>query len=465
MSNNETQKSLKPPNPRHLDEARKAGIKLIRRSTTDPNGNIYECPKCRTELALRADLVRNKLNRQDLGSWPCENCKWKKYKSDAENANLEIIKKAENTHNLIYKFKECGHQQEIAKHEVSTEQFQCRECLEIKLEKEANLKNLTIVGKNSDTGMRIYKFLSCGHQSELRISSIRNSIKRNNKPHKCWACHNEKLAREASEAGLLLYGERSGRGKNKWYLYQADCGHSIERRADQIKIGDWRCQACIDTKLSNEAEKAGLRLLGKGKDKAFRTYEFIDCGHVKEISTDSVRNNTFHCDVCFWDDKHNTLEKRGLRIIGSGSKGDNRIFEFIECGHIKEISLQSALDGSFVCHECDETWYSLPSNLYLLKIKVGDEEWLKLGVAKVLETRIKQYGLPKIAVIDVLKILPTITGQEALEKESSIYHQFKSSRLGQDEMKQWHRYSGYTECYPVSLTEKFMSLFDTFVRH
>ena len=42
MSNNETQKSLKPPNPRHLDEARKAGIKLIGRSATDPNGNIYE---------------------------------------------------------------------------------------------------------------------------------------------------------------------------------------------------------------------------------------------------------------------------------------------------------------------------------------------------------------------------------------------------------------------------------------
>ena len=97
-----------------------------------------------------------------------------------------------------------------------------------------------------------------------------------------------------------------------------------------------------------------------------------------------------------------------------------------------------------------------------MKIKVGNEEWLKLGVAKVLETRIKQYGLPKIAVIDVLKVLPTITGQEALEKESSIYHQFKSSRLGQDEMKRWLRYSGYTECYPVSLTEKFMSLFDSF---
>ena len=254
---------MKPPNPRHLDEARKAGIKLIRRSETDHNGNIYECPKCRTELALRADLVRNKLNKQDLGSWPCENCKWKKYKSDAENANLEIIKKAENTHNLIYKFKECGHQQEIAKQDVRTEEFQCRQCLEIKLEKEANLKNLTIVGKSSDIGFRLYKFLDCGHQSELRFANIRASIQKNDKPYKCQACYNERLARDASETGLILYGERSGRGKNKWYLYQAECGHSIERRADQIKIGEWKCQACIDTQLNNEAEKAGLKLLGK----------------------------------------------------------------------------------------------------------------------------------------------------------------------------------------------------------
>ena len=71
---------------------------------------------------------------------------------------------------------------------------------------------------------------------------------------------------DAKAAGLILLGESSRVNNNKWYLYQADCGHVIERRADQIKTGDWRCQACIDTKLNDEAEAAGLRLVGKGKD-------------------------------------------------------------------------------------------------------------------------------------------------------------------------------------------------------
>ena len=455
-------KKLKPPNPKHLSEAKEANILLLRRSVTDVNGNIYICPRCGGELPLRADLVRAKLLRGDTEKWPCETCKWDEYKREAEEASLSILRKANNTHYLIYKCNECDHEQEISKQSVRDKEFKCNTCFEKKLEAEANKKNLTIVGKSSDKNFRLYKFLSCKHQTELRTSSVRNSSKKGKKFHKCWACHNEEMYTDAKAAGLILLGESSRVNNNKWYLYQADCGHVIERRADQIKRGDWRCQACIDTKLNDEAEAAGLRLVGKGKDKSFRTYEFKDCGHVKEIGTGSVRNQTFHCELCFWEDKNAILEKRGVRILGPVIQKDTRMFEFIECGHVREISFQSALDGSFVCHECEDTWYTLPSNLYLLHIRVGDEEWLKLGVAKVLESRIRQYGLPKVAVINPVKILPTTTGKEALEKESEIYHRYKSLRLDEDSMARWHRYSGYTECYPVSLKQEFITIFDNY---
>ena len=64
--------------------------------------------------------------------------------------------------------------------------------------------------------------------------------------------------------------------------------------------------------------------------------------------------------------------------------------------------------------------------------------------------------------INPVKILPTTTGKEALEKESEIYHRYKSLRLDEDSMARWHRYSGYTECYPVSLKQEFITIFDNY---
>lgn len=395
-------KKLKPPNPKHLLEAQQAGIELLRRSATDPNGNVYRCPTCKSELALRVDLVRAKLKRNDIGNWPCEQCKWRQYREEAKAASLTIVRKASNTHNLIYKFNECAHEQEIAKQSVRDLEFKCNACFEAKLECEANKKNLTIVGGGADSNFRLYKYLSCGHIHELRTANFRNSSEKGKDAHWCRSCHLEKMYQDAKAVGLILLSQSNLSAKNRWYLYQAECGHTLERRADQIVVGDWRCQACIDSKLTSEASVAGLNLIGKGKDKAFRTYQFKDCGHVKEISTGSVRNKSFHCEICFWDEKFETLKDRGVEMIGPITSGDTRPFKFIKCGHIKEMSLQQALDGSIVCHECEDTWYTLPSNLYLLQISVGDEAWLKLGVAKVLETRVKQYGLPNVAIINPL---------------------------------------------------------------
>jgi len=310
-----------------------------------------------------------------------------------------------------------------------------------------------MVGKSNQAAYRIYEHLDCGHRSELTTGAVRKrgSKSSNTTTYPCQVCYTHSLVDGAMKQGLTLYGVSNKKGKNRWHLYQADCGHSLTRRADQVKLGEWRCQACIDTKLDREADKAGLRLIGKGKNKAFRTYEFVTCGHVKEIATSSVRDETFHCDICFWDDIRMLLKERGLEIVGSGKKATNREFRFLRCGHVQDIALKSAKDGSFVCHECDDTFYTLPSNLYLLQMTAPDFTWLKLGYAKVLETRVKQYGLPYIVSVEPLAIWPTQTGQSAIEVERQLENRYSEHRLDKEMMKKWHRYSGFTECYPITL--------------
>ena len=163
---------------------------------------------------------------------------------------------------------------------------------------------------------------------------------------------------------------------------------------------------------------------------------------------------TFHCDVCFWHDVNDVLNKRGLKILDHGKKGDSRLFQFLDCGHIQDIALQNAKDGSFVCHECDDTFYTLPSNLSLLRMIAPDFEWLKLGYAKVIETRVKQYRLADNTIVEPLAVLPTKTGEEALRIEKLLERKYKAQKLEPARMRQWHRNSGFTECYPINLRDE-----------
>ena len=449
-----TSKARKTLNPRHIAEGQAAGIKLISRAPNHPNSMIYKCPNCSEHILIRIETVRKLAEAKGKKKYDCASCKQLKYQRHAENAGLEILGPSSNTHYLEYRFVDCGHSQEIQKQAVKEHEFKCQTCYDEKLEAEANLRQLTVVGKSSNPHYRLYENTNCKHRYELISSHVRLAGERSSEPYPCPTCLKEQRIREANAAGLILYGESGRTGlKNKSYLYQAECGHSLERRVDQIKIGDWRCQACIDSKLNDEAEQAGAKLVGKGSDKAYRTYQFKDCGHVKEITTASIRNNTFHCDVCFWDDVDNTLERRGLRILDKGRKGDSRLFQFLDCGHVQDIALQNAKDGSFVCHECDETFYTLPSNIYLLRIAVPDFEWLKLGYSKVLETRIKQYRLSGGAIVEPLAILPTTSGEEALKIEKMLERKYKTHKLNPTVMKQWHTNSGHTECYPMALKD------------
>jgi hypothetical protein len=184
------------------------------------------------------------------------------------------------------------------------------------------------------------------------------------------------------------------------------------------------------------------------------TVHIKECGHTKEITTASVRMETFHCDVCFWHDVDDVLNKRGLKILDRGKKGDSRLFQFLDCGHVQDIELQKAKDGSFVCHECDDTFYTLPSNLYLLRMIAPDFEWLKLGYAKVIETRVKQYRLADNTIVEPLAVLPTKTGEEALRIEKLLERKYKAQKLEPAQMRRWHRNSGFTECYPIALRDK-----------
>jgi hypothetical protein len=114
--------------------------------------------------------------------------------------------------------------------------------------------------------------------------------------------------------------------------------------------------------------------------------------------------------------------------------------------------------GNFICQTCEESFYNLPSNAYLLHIKVGPDEWLKLGYAKDIDFRIWQYKLPSDAQVSVVTSQPFDTGKEAREFEGSLHKKHKRKRLRAYDMAAFHS-SGGTECYPVQMLETLLAEF------
>jgi len=231
----------------------------------------------------------------------------------------------------------------------------------------------------------------------------------------CGQCFQDKLNEEAKAVGLTLIGA----GKNyhyRKYLFN-DCGHEQEIQTAKVRINSFRCDQCFQSKLTEEAKAVGLTLLGPGRTARHRTYLINQCGHKQEIETGHVRNNNFNCDQCLQDKLHKEAKAVGLTLLGPGRNKNYRKYLFNDCGHEQEIVISHVRLNNFTCNTCEETHRDLPSKVYLLRITVDTViqsfTWLKLGYAKTVSTRIKDYGLTSDAVIERLKVMDFETGREA----------------------------------------------------
>ena len=213
--------------------------------------------------------------------------------------------------------------------------------------------------------------------------------------------------------------------------------------------------ANVTRKLQAEAKAVGLTLIGAGRNHYYRTYRIDQCRHKQEFRTTEIRRNSFRCDQCLQKKLQAEAKAVGLTLIGPGKRSyQNRTYRFNKCRHEQELGVSNVRRNYIVCHTCEETSRDLPSNMYLLRIKVGSMEWVKLGYAKTVAERVKTYGLPAEAEIMQVNILPFDTGRAAHEAESSIHKKCKSKRLSSRKMKKYHTVSGYEECYPIDLMGK-----------
>ena len=321
----------------------------------------------------------------------------------------------------------------------------CNKIDEEKLRLEADAKDLKYIGVGKNKDYKKYQFIACKHFQEIQSTNVRNS------EVNCDTCKIDSYKKAAKKKNLTYLG--AGRNTDfKHYKFDS-CGHARDIRPPSVEKCVPICFECLQAVRIENAEKINLKVIGKSSDgdKNKTRYEFNSCCHQQDIYRSSVKQGYARCSICYDDRFTNEADEAGLILIGVGKNGNYRNYKFKNCEHEQQIQLIHVRKNSFVCNSCTETSRDLPSNVYLLEITVGIKSWLKLGFAKDVHFRASTYGLPSSAEIDILKTIPFGSGTAAHEFENSLKAKYFEFRVSPDEMRELHRNSGHTECFPTEL--------------
>jgi hypothetical protein len=319
-------------------EALSSGLRLIGAGILQSNkgSRLYECIKCGHHQERRLSDVRK-------GNFRCLQCFDNELTESAEKVGLQILGKGTDSNYRLCKFIACSHQQEIQLVRIRDGGFHCQKCFDDKLNQEAAKAKLKIVGKGQSNGSRLYEF-RCGHQQEIRFQQLRTN------DFKCRQCAEDTLKKEAADARIMLVGKgRSG----DYRTYKLSCGHLQEMQPGHVRGDRFRCKQCLDDKFNLLAANARLRLIGKGRNAQYRFYEFIKCGHRQELMVRNVASKSALCQLCLDNRFNQEAEKAGLRIVGMGREAEYRLYEFLGCKHQQELRVTHVRDRCFTCRICN----------------------------------------------------------------------------------------------------------------
>ena len=117
---------------------------------------------------------------------------------------------------------------------------------------------------------------------------------------------------EAEAVGLKLFGIGNNRRTRK-YSFGA-CGHTQDISPGHVRKNRFRCRACQEIKLVDEAERAGLMLISIAQNSNYRIYQFKTCGHQQPITLAAVRNKEFKCKYCLREKHGAEAQKKRISI-------------------------------------------------------------------------------------------------------------------------------------------------------
>jgi hypothetical protein len=282
----------------------------------------------------------------------------------------------------------------------------------------------------------------------------------------------EKLSEEAKKIGLTLNG-LSNNKKMTYRNYTVNkCGHTLDLCTGNVrKIGksslNFDCVECYNECNEQVKNEKGLVFIKQYEGNAFsrpHTYShFIiqKCGHEIILQTKQLKRTALRCKQCTENYNETLAEKRGLKYLGNAADKllPNRFsnYKFESCGHIRDIDRTCVERNNFKCQECNSTFLTQKSNLYVYKITSDNFSFIKFGYGKNVENRIREYGLSNDCKAELVISCGVESGKIALKLEQTIHKEYLEYNLPHLEMKRYFRLTGHTECYPLEVKDAIIN--------
>lgn len=225
------------------------------------------------------------------------------------------------------------------------------------------------------------------------------------------------------------------------------CGSKQHANMNAIRNGNARCVECKQSKWKSEAHDNGFKWLFN-VDKSSGLYECVTCGYRVKLYTYHMRKGQVSCSCCqeekwkreaqlqgwVWQKRHNCVKS---------------IYRHL-CGHEQHTQMSAMRNGLVTCHGCGDSWVTKPSNTYLLRIKIDNTCFLKLGIARDVGVRTTTYGLPDHARVEIVRTIAYPTGQQAVGHEKRIHRTItEHPAVIRFDASYWMG-NGHTECYTYS---------------
>lgn len=207
-------------------EAAEGGLQLVGKGKNN-GSRLYEF-RCGHQQEIRLQHVRDKVSK-------CRTCLTDKLKKEATDAGLMFIGEGRNTDYRVYKLP-CGHQQELQLVHVRERRFRCRQCLDYKFNLMAANAGLKLIEEGKNAQYRFYEFIECGHRQELMVRNV------SAKSTLCQQCLVHRFNQEAEKVGLRIIG--AGR-KPAYRLYEfIGCEHQQEIKLTHVRDRTFTCRIC-----------------------------------------------------------------------------------------------------------------------------------------------------------------------------------------------------------------------------
>lgn len=309
---------------------------------------------------------------------------------------------------------------------------------------EADAAGLTLISKSSSPNYNLYKFKSCSHTSFLQPTHVRRNA------FKCETCYVNTLSLSINLLGDFFVC-RLDSTKQKVIR---SCGHVFNtHHAHKRKMEISKCSSCFEEALQKIASDHNYEVLSF-EGGSWKDVKLKECNHVKSVHISQILKGNIVCRVCAEDAHIRIVEDNGLKLL---KRNEDRYNEYLlPCGCRKVIRKDHAEGNNWLCSTCNNSHYSKPSNVYLLEIGNKEFKWLKLGFAKDIYLRIKNYGLSKDSKVILLSSVNFNNGYDALLFEKSLHKKYKSRRLDPKFMESYHTFNGHTECYSLDVKDELL---------